>query len=38
MDYMGIAKTIISKGAYIKYVRGGPGGFYNFFQKKNWIL
>ena len=35
MDQMGIAKTIISKGAYIKYVRGGPGGFYNYFQKKN---
>ena len=34
MDYMGISKTIISKGAYIKYVRGGAEGFYNFFQKK----
>ena len=34
MDNMGISKTIISKGAYIKYVRDGAGGFYNFFQKK----
>ena len=29
-----ILKTLdLSKGAYIKYVGGGAGGFYKFFKK-----
>ena len=29
----GVIKTLANKGAYIKYVGGGTGGFYKFFKK-----